>query len=80
MPTAAVAPDPLERLARSFLDRRGRPLSRPPEAVAAARWSGVPVEYRRRADGTVVASCLGLTGAGPTETAALLALDRWFRT
>jgi len=71
--------DSLDQLARLYLSRTPGPFRRSPETIAAERWAGIPVEYRRRANGAVVAICLGLTGVGPTEAVALLDLDRRFR-
>src|SRR5438045_1058959 len=45
----------------------------------AERWRGTGVEYRRRADGTVAAVCLGIAGVGPCEGDALRDLERRLR-
>jgi hypothetical protein len=44
--------------------------------IAVERWAGAGVSYGRRADGRATATCLGVTGVGRTEGAALLDLER----
>jgi hypothetical protein len=47
-------------------------------ALAAERWVGAGVTYGYRENGVVTAECLGVSGTGPTEGAALLDLERRF--
>jgi hypothetical protein len=47
-------------------------------ALASERWVGAGVAYDYREDGVVTVQCLGVSGAGPSEGAALLDLERRF--
>jgi hypothetical protein len=44
--------------------------------IAVERWSGAGVVYGRLPDGRATATCLGVTGVGRTEAAALLDMER----
>lgn len=77
MPSSAA--DPLERLARQYLTTKAAGLTASRSLTRVDRWRGTGVSFCQRSDGSVSATCLGVSGYGPSEEDALRDLEHRLR-